>query len=249
MLNRNKIPIFPLQAVLFPGMTIQLNIFEPRYLKLVEDCIRDHSPFGAVLILEGSEVARPNEKPPTIARIGCLARITRSDRLADERYTIEAKGGGRFRIEEITSSDSYITGRVTMIGDEAFHGIEVENLRQTVSDGFRSHITNSLAKFNRTVSTIHLPDDPTALSFAIGASMNNISLRVKQDLLEAPSTRVRLEMEAALLNSFPVSSDEPKVADEMDAAPLVKKTRSKISRTGSAKKLDLATARKMLSLN
>ena len=50
------LPLFPLNTVLFPGMMMPLNIFEPRYLEMIDYCMEKNSPFGVVLIRDGNEV-------------------------------------------------------------------------------------------------------------------------------------------------------------------------------------------------
>ena len=54
-----RIPIFPLQTVLYPGMLLPLRIFEVRYMDMAKACLRDSSPFGVALIKEGHEVGTP----------------------------------------------------------------------------------------------------------------------------------------------------------------------------------------------
>ena len=82
VMNREtqKIPLFPLSTVLFPGGTIPLQIFEDRYHSMIQDCLESNSKFGVVLIKEGKEVggaAVPH-------RVGTLAKITKMrDNLED----------------------------------------------------------------------------------------------------------------------------------------------------------------------
>ena len=90
----NELPIFPLGTVLFPGGPLPLRIFEPRYLDMVSECLRNERPFGVCLIRSGSEVGEPAEPHPT----GTLARI--ADWGRDDRgiLTVEAVGESRFRL-------------------------------------------------------------------------------------------------------------------------------------------------------
>ncbi|MEM7401113.1 MAG: LON peptidase substrate-binding domain-containing protein, partial [Pseudomonadota bacterium] len=53
--NSQELPLFPLNAVIFPGGVLPLRIFEPRYLDMVKDCMRDEHGFGIVLIKQGKE--------------------------------------------------------------------------------------------------------------------------------------------------------------------------------------------------
>ena len=88
------IPLFPLSAVLYPGGSLSLRIFEPRYIDLIRECSRDSSGFGVCLILEGSEVGAA----VLPAAIGTLARITDFYTLPDGLLGISAEGGERFQV-------------------------------------------------------------------------------------------------------------------------------------------------------
>lgn len=91
-----SIPIFPLRTVLFPDGPLQLRIFEPRYLDMVSQCLRDETGFGVCLIAEGSEVGQP-AKP---YRTGTLARIVDWQQRRDGLLGITALGQQRFRIQK-----------------------------------------------------------------------------------------------------------------------------------------------------
>ena len=69
-MNTVEIPLFPLQAVLFPGGPMPLKIFEPRYLGMISRCLKDNAGFGVVLIRDGAEVG-----PATTYDVGTLASI------------------------------------------------------------------------------------------------------------------------------------------------------------------------------
>ena len=65
-----KVPLFPLNTVLFPGGPLPLRIFETRYLEMVRDCVKNDEPFGVLLIRDGQEAGQA-----TTYDIGTLARI------------------------------------------------------------------------------------------------------------------------------------------------------------------------------
>lgn len=89
-----SIPIFPLHTVLFPGGLLPLRIFEPRYMDMSRDCLRDNLPFGVCLIREGKEVGAPAAPWP----VGCLARITDWDMQQLGLLNLTTLGTERFRI-------------------------------------------------------------------------------------------------------------------------------------------------------
>jgi Lon protease-like protein len=89
------LPLFPLSAVLFPGGTLTLRIFESRYLDMVRECSRNASGFGVCLILEGGEVGEPAKS----AAVGTVAHIVDFYTLPDGLLGITAEGGERFHVE------------------------------------------------------------------------------------------------------------------------------------------------------
>ena len=93
------IPVFPLPgALLLPRGQMPLNIFEPRYLAMVDDALRDgHRLIG--MIQPDPAHTGPADRP-SLYRIGCAGRITQLAESGDGRYLIELTGVARFRIEE-----------------------------------------------------------------------------------------------------------------------------------------------------
>lgn len=93
-MRRLNIPLFPLHTVLFPGGVLPLRIFEPRYLDMVSDCLRQDSGFGICLIREGKEIG----VAASTYEVGTLARISWFDRRDDGLLGINVSGEQRFRI-------------------------------------------------------------------------------------------------------------------------------------------------------
>lgn len=89
-----QLPLFPLNAVLFPGGVLSLRVFEQRYMTLVKDCFKRESAFGICLIAEGAEVGAPAQPHP----LGTLARIVAWDMTQPGILNITVRGEGRFRI-------------------------------------------------------------------------------------------------------------------------------------------------------
>lgn len=93
------LPLFPLNAVLFPGARLPLTIFEPRYLDLVRDCLKCQSGFGMIWIREGREVVTPGQDSmPRLAQVGTLARIVDWDAADGGRLAITIEGDTKFRL-------------------------------------------------------------------------------------------------------------------------------------------------------
>jgi len=109
------IPLFPLSTVLFPGGTLDLRIFEPRYLDLVRDCTREDRGFGVCLILDGNEAGAP----AVPAAVGTLARIVDFHVLPDGLLGIRARGGERFHVQRSRVRDNgLVHGEVRFFADE-----------------------------------------------------------------------------------------------------------------------------------
>lgn len=92
--RRETVPIFPLQAVLFPGSLLPLRIFETRYMDMARGCLREGTPFGVCLIREGDEVG----SPAVPENVGCLARIAECDMEELGILKVRAEGIERLRI-------------------------------------------------------------------------------------------------------------------------------------------------------
>ena len=112
-----ELPLFPLHAVLCPGIVMPLHVFEDRYRALTRHCIETGSPFGIVLIREGSEVGASHSL--SVAGIGALAEIREASRYADGRYDLLVAGTGRFALEDVdVASAPYLVGTVTGLDDD-----------------------------------------------------------------------------------------------------------------------------------
>lgn len=118
------LPLFPLNAVLFPGGPLSLRIFEPRYLDLVRDCSRSGSGFGVCLILAGREAG----EPALPAAIGTVARITDFYTLPDGLLGIGAEGGERFQVAATRIRDNgLVHGDVRLWPDEPVVEVPAEH--------------------------------------------------------------------------------------------------------------------------
>jgi len=113
---RIELPLFPLHTVLFPGGLLPLRIFEPRYVGLVRDCMRNGHGFGVTPIRHGGEAGAPAEPHP----LGTLAEIVDFDQGRDGLLQIACRGAYRFRLlEHSVSREGLLIGQVEAIEDEA----------------------------------------------------------------------------------------------------------------------------------
>src|SRR3569623_921772 len=109
------IPVFPLPgALLLPRGLMPLNIFEPRYLAMVDDSFRDgHRLIGMIQ----PDPAHPgSEEKPTLFKVGCVGRITQLAETGDGRYLLQLTGVARFKVEEeLKVATAYRQCRVTIV--------------------------------------------------------------------------------------------------------------------------------------
>ncbi|TFV66792.1 UNVERIFIED_ORG: peptidase S16 [Bacillus sp. AZ43] len=121
---RELIPLFPLGTPLFPGIVLPLQIFEPRYRRLMRDLLarpeaEDRRFFGVVAIRQGWEVERvaPAE---ALYDVGCTARVHAVRPQSDGGFRIVTVGGQRFRLHDVVVADDppYLQGEVEWLADE-----------------------------------------------------------------------------------------------------------------------------------
>jgi ATP-dependent Lon protease len=129
-----QLPLFPLHAVLCPGIALPLHIFEDRYRELVRYCIETTSPFGVVLIREGQEAGGGTL---AFSAIGTTAEIRRAGRYPDGRYDLLVVGTGRFAIEDVTVGEQpYIVAEATLLDDEVADADEARRLANLATRKF-----------------------------------------------------------------------------------------------------------------
>ena len=91
----NKIAIFPLSnAIFFPGTILPLNIFEDRYIQMVNDCMSENRMFG--MVQPKTEIGKEKE----VYQIGCLGKIISFNETVDKRFVISLSGIIRFRLKK-----------------------------------------------------------------------------------------------------------------------------------------------------
>jgi Lon protease-like protein len=192
------LPLFPLeQAVLFPGMSLPLRIFEERYKVMIGACQVTDQLFGVLLIRRGREVGAPAEPE----RVGCTARMLRVDRLPDGQMTILTIGEQRFRLlgSARVMPEGYLVGDVRMLLDEPRPQVAPE-LVASVTEEFGKYQAAALAMSGRKdpISPPELPAEPVRLSYWVAASLY-VHPRERQHLLELDDVTSRLQQELTLL--------------------------------------------------
>ena len=187
--DRLRVPIFPLQAVLYPDALLPLRIFETRYMDMAKECLKHSSPFGVCLIREGEEVGAPAAPEP----VGCLATIADCDMEELGILKVRARGGERFRIvSSEVNRDGLIVGEVERIdadagSEEAVGFADCRELLAKMIVGIGKERFAEPLRF----------EDPSWVSFRL-AEILPLRPDVKQKLLELTDSGLRL----AVLHRF-----------------------------------------------
>jgi uncharacterized protein len=193
-----KLPLFPLGAVLYPGMLMPLHIFEERYRQLVRDLLGGPDPrrFGVIAIRKGRETGV--EGVHSLYEIGCTATLRRVEQYPDGRFDIVTVGTQRFRLLALDQSLPYLQGDIEPLTDDAGDLAAAAPLVRAVQVAFRAYLAALTEEGGAVVKIDDLPDEPTLLSFMVAAAMV-IDLPERQGLLAEPDTMRRLGAERSLL--------------------------------------------------
>src|SRR5476651_2605398 len=191
------IPVFPLPgALLLPRGQMPLNIFEPRYLALVDDSMRDgHRLIG---MIQTDPMHPGSEQKPTLFKIGCVGRITQLAETGDGRYMIQLTGIARYRIaEELEVATAYRQCRVNYA---PFTQDFTARLGEEAVD--RKELLDALAAFlkanNLKTDWDGIENAPNEALVNALAMMSPYSAAEKQAMLEAPDLKTRAEILVAV---------------------------------------------------
>lgn len=186
------IPVFPLpRALLLPRAELPLNIFEPRYLQMIEDVIRGERLIGMIQPNEPEENAT---KVPPLYSIGCLGRLTSFSESGDGRYQVVLTGITRFRvIEEIDVTTPYRQCKVdyTIFGEDLVQGFGEDDVDR---EALLKTLANYLAANSIEADWSGITQAPTEALVNGLCLMSPFGVREKQALLEAPDLRARAQL-------------------------------------------------------
>lgn len=178
-----EIPLFPLNAVLFPGGRLSLRVFEQRYMDMVTHALRDGTDFGICLIASGQEVGKPADPQA----IGTIARIAEWDMQQLGLLNIKVDGGQRFRIlDKRIESSGLQLAEIELIPDEPPLRLP-EALSRLVP-----LMRVILADAGEAVPMPHRLDDAVWIGNRY-AELLPISLMAKQKLMEIDDSLLRVE--------------------------------------------------------
>jgi Lon protease-like protein len=192
------IAVFPLPgALLLPRGQMPLNIFEPRYLAMIEDTL--HSSHRMIGMIQPDR-AHPgaDQNKPNLFRIGCLGRITQFAESGDGRYLIQLTGIARFRIEdELPVSTLYRQCRVSYraFGDDF---VARKGEEQVDRKALLRALTEFLKANNLKADWEGIENAPNEALVNALAMMSPYDVAEKQAMLEAPDLKTRAEILVAV---------------------------------------------------
>ncbi|TKT00310.1 LON peptidase substrate-binding domain-containing protein [Streptomyces lasalocidi] len=218
-----RLPLFPLNSVLFPGLVLPLNVFEERYRAMMRELLKtpEEEPrrFAVVAIRDGHEVAPSEPGMPDLTAlpqrgpsagfgtdplkafhgVGCVADAATIRERADGSLEVLATGTTRVRLLSLDTSGPFLTAELEELTEEP--GDEAGPLAEGVLRAFRQYQKRLAGARERSLSTgSELPDEPAVLSYLVAAAML-LDTPAKQRLLQAPDTASRLRDELKLLRA------------------------------------------------
>ncbi|GHE76783.1 MULTISPECIES: LON peptidase substrate-binding domain-containing protein [Streptomyces] len=218
-----RLPLFPLNSVLFPGLVLPLNVFEERYRAMMRELLKtpEEEPrrFAVVAIRDGHEVApsAPGLPDPTAApdrgpaagfgddpakalhTVGCVADAATIRERPDGTFEVLATGTTRVRLLSVDASGAFLTAELEELEEEPGDG--AGTLAEGVLRAFRTYQKRLAGAREGSLSTGgDLPDEPSVVSYLVAAAAM-LDTPAKQRLLQAPDTASRLRDELKLLRA------------------------------------------------
>ncbi|HJQ96375.1 MAG TPA: LON peptidase substrate-binding domain-containing protein [Acidimicrobiia bacterium] len=181
-----RLPMFPLNSVVFPNTAVPLRVFETRYQRLLDRVMRADGQFGIVLIERGHEVGGDDVRFDVGSRVKVVAM---SPITSTEDQAIVVVGMNRIRVKEWLPDDPHPEADVVELPEQACDSTQelddaLISLRKVLA--LASEIGANVAALN-----LDLADDPVAASFQL-SSLCPLAAIDQQKLLEAPDSRSRL---------------------------------------------------------
>lgn len=191
--------MFPLNAVVYPGVSLPLRVFEDRYRALVHHLLRIEDPaervFGSVAIREGYEIG--DHGAQSLFRVGVRLQMTDVESHADGTFDILAVGRDRIQLDRLRTTDAFPLGEVRTLPEPA------TDVPAEIVERARATFTAYRAVVSEIASDPlegELPRDPTYLSWTL-AACSPLPLAERQELLEAPDPTERLVLVTDLLRA------------------------------------------------
>lgn len=218
-----RLPLFPLNSVLFPGLVLPLNVFEERYRAMMRELLKtpedESRRFAVVAIRDGLEVAATSPGMPDPTAVpdrgpaagfgadplkafhgtGCVADAATIREREDGTFEVLATGTKRVRLLSVDASGPFLTAELEELPEEPGEGAGA--LAEGVLRAFRQYQKRLAGARERSLTTgSELPDEPSVVSYLVAAAMM-LDTPTKQRLLQAPDCSSRLRDELKLLRT------------------------------------------------
>jgi uncharacterized protein len=193
-----RLRLFPLGTVLFPGMVLPLHIFEDRYRQMVHELLDGPEPrrFGVIAIRKGRETGI--EGVSSLYEVGCTATLRQTEEHDDGRFDLITVGTQRFRLESLDESRPYLQGDVEFLPEDDGDSAAAGRAASLVAATFRDYLEALAARGLAQITIPDLPEEPVLLSYLVAATMI-VDLPDQQALLAEPDSLSRLAAVRALL--------------------------------------------------
>ena len=192
------IPVFPLgNFIIFPNTTVPLNIFEPRYIEMINDSMKTNKLIGLIQPKQNKLNAIPD-----LHEIGCLGKIT-NFKDVDGRYLIDLKGLTRFKvIKEIKSNKAYRTCEITFDNYEDDLNIQKKELKFSDLELIFKDLKSLFEKKGYIINWKSLEKQDLNETINALAMASPFSLEEKQILLESQNLEIRKNKIAEILTTY-----------------------------------------------
>lgn len=182
----SRLPLFPLNLVLFPGEPLPLHIFEPRYREMLADCLAGDQCFGITAMI-----------PPAPGAIGSIARIRATQPLGDGRSNIVVMGERRFALRALLDEDRpYLVGSVEEFDDQPGTAPLPQERAELMS--LAEDYRKALALLADSTEDADWAEQTEAFTFQV-AALTGLEVDAKARLLATRSTRERTQRLVELL--------------------------------------------------
>jgi Lon protease-like protein len=197
----NTIPVFPLSNfIIFPKTTVPLNIFEPRYIEMINDSMKKNKFIG---MIQPKSINNENSLAPSLHKIGCLGKITSFKETDDGRYLIDLKGIIRFKIvKEIADNKPYRSCEINF--DDYLNDLseKKENLKFSDLELIFRDLRQLFEKRGFIINWKALEKQSLDETINALAMASPFSLEEKQVLLEAVNLDLRKNKIAEILSTY-----------------------------------------------
>jgi Lon protease-like protein len=196
-----KIPVFPLSNfIIFPKTTVPLNIFEPRYIDMINDSMKSNKLIG---MIQPMNAGSTDKIIPNLYKIGCLGKITSFRETEDGRYLIELKGLIRFEIiNELKTDKKYREFEITFEKFQNDLNVEKEELKFTDLKLIFKDLKSLFEKRGFIINWKELEKQSLDETINALAMASPFSLEEKQVLLEAKNLDIRKNKIAEILSTY-----------------------------------------------